>query len=55
MESGRGAGARAGGPVHQGGEANIKAGLPPCDAREEAEKDWLMMEPEDAQFCAVLP
>jgi len=26
---------------------NIKAGLPPCDAREEAEKDWLMLEPEE--------
>jgi hypothetical protein len=26
---------------------NIKAGLPPTDAREEAEKDWLMLEPED--------
>jgi len=26
---------------------NIKAGLPPTDAREEAKKDWLMLEPED--------
>jgi hypothetical protein len=26
----------------------LQAGLLPCDAREEAEKDWLMMEPEDA-------
>jgi hypothetical protein len=25
-------------------KTNIKAGLPPTDAREEAEKDWLMME-----------
>jgi len=29
-------------------KASIKAGLPPTDAREEAEKDWLMLEPEDA-------
>jgi hypothetical protein len=28
-------------------KANIRAGLPPTDAREEAEKDWLMMEPEE--------
>jgi len=25
----------------------LQAGLPPCDARQEAERDWLMLEPED--------
>lgn len=25
----------------------VKAGMPPTDAREEAEKGWLMLEPED--------
>ncbi len=25
---------------------NIKAGLPPGDARQQVEKDWLMLEPE---------
>jgi hypothetical protein len=25
----------------------LRAGLPPCDARQEAEMDWLMLEPEE--------
>jgi hypothetical protein len=25
----------------------LRAGMPPCDARQEAERDWLMLEPEE--------
>jgi hypothetical protein len=31
---------------------NIKAGLSPCDPRQEAERDWLMLEPEDIHNVA---
>jgi hypothetical protein len=35
--------------------ANEKAGLPPTDAREEAEKDWLLLEPEEDEIASNEP
>ena len=34
---------------------NTQAGLPPTDAREEAEKDWLMLEPEEEDGTTQAP
>jgi hypothetical protein len=35
--------------------ANVEAGMPPTDAREQAERDWLLMEPESEDDDPLLP
>lgn len=35
--------------MYQAEKANKAAGMPPTDAAEQAERDWLLMEPEQAE------